>query len=246
MHALTETNRFATFFWAVYDEKDRQLTWVNAGHNAPMLLRASGALERLPAGGPPLGALPGAVYRQATTALAPGDVLVIFTDGVTEAASPADEEFGEARLEEILRRHAGSPVGSLCQRIVAAVEAFEAGLPQQDDITVVAGAGSDPVGARSLKGDLSRVGLEPGTTSGHTSRALTPSSAAGPARRARARPPAAAARRRTRSRSRATTTASASSRAAGTSSAKRRATSAGGTEAASGPRRRESSRRRAR
>lgn len=138
MHALTEINRFATFFWAVYDETARTLTWVNAGHNAPMLLRASGALERLAASGPPLGALPAARYRQSTTALSPGDLLIVFTDGVTEAASPSEEEFGEARLEQILREHAGSRVGSLCERIVEAVAAFEAGFPQQDDITVVA------------------------------------------------------------------------------------------------------------
>ena len=103
-----------------------------------MLLRATGALERLRASGPPLGALPTASYRQATTALAPGDVLIVFTDGVTEAANLEDEEFGESRLEGILRENAGSTVGTLCERIVAAVQAFEAGLPQQDDITVVA------------------------------------------------------------------------------------------------------------
>ncbi len=138
MHALTEANRFVTFFWAVFDENARTLTWVNAGHNAPMLLRATGDLERLRASGPPLGAIAGAAYRQATTALLPGDLLVIFTDGVTEAANTAEEEFGEARLERILHDNAGSSVGTVCQRIVDAVEAFEAGLPQLDDITVVA------------------------------------------------------------------------------------------------------------
>jgi len=138
MYALTESNRFATFFWAVFDERSRTLMWVNAGHNAPMLLRATGALERLPASGPPLGALPAASYRQATTALAPGDLLIVFTDGVTEAANTAGEEFGETRLEQLLRDQAGSTVGSLCQRIVDAVQDFEAGLPQMDDITVVA------------------------------------------------------------------------------------------------------------
>jgi serine phosphatase RsbU (regulator of sigma subunit) len=138
MHALTETNRFATFFWAVFDENARTLTWVNAGHNAPMLLRATGILERLPASGPPVGALPEASYLQSTTELSPGDLLIVFTDGVTEAASPSDEEFGEARLEKLLRDHSGSSVGSLCQRIVDTVQDFEAGLPQLDDITVVA------------------------------------------------------------------------------------------------------------
>jgi serine phosphatase RsbU (regulator of sigma subunit) len=137
LHALTEPNRFATFFWAVFDETPRALTWVNAGHNAPMLLRASGGVERLAPSGPPLGALPAAAYRQATTALFPGDVLVIFTDGVTEAVDTAQEEFGEARLEGLLRDNGREDAAALCNRIVAAVRAFEAGAPQNDDITLV-------------------------------------------------------------------------------------------------------------
>ncbi len=137
LHALTEANRFATFFWAVFDEKARALTWVNAGHNAPMLVRASGAVERLSPSGPPLGAFARADYREATTALSRGDLLVVFTDGVTEAVDPAEEEFGEARLERLLREAEGESVGALCDRIVAAVRVFEAGAPQNDDITLV-------------------------------------------------------------------------------------------------------------
>ena len=137
LHVLTERNRFATFFWAVFDEKARALTWVNAGHNAPMLVRASGAVERLSPSGAPLGAFARADYRQATTALSPGDLLVVFTDGVTEAVDPDEVEFGEARLERLLREAEGESVGALCDRIVAAVRAFEAGAPQNDDITLV-------------------------------------------------------------------------------------------------------------
>jgi sigma-B regulation protein RsbU (phosphoserine phosphatase) len=137
LHALTEPNRFATFFWAVFDESPRALTWVNAGHNAPMLLRAAGRLERLEPSGPPLGALARASYREATTELAPGDVLVIFTDGVTEAVDTAEVEFGEARLEELLRDDGREDASALCDRILAAVRAFEAGAPQNDDITLV-------------------------------------------------------------------------------------------------------------
>jgi sigma-B regulation protein RsbU (phosphoserine phosphatase) len=137
LHALTESNRFATFFWATYDERERALTWVNAGHNAPMLLRGSGDIERLPASGPPLGALPRAAYRPATTVLAAGDLLVVFTDGVIEAVDAAGQEFGDARLERLLRDHGSETVGELCDRIVAAVRAFEDGAPQNDDITLV-------------------------------------------------------------------------------------------------------------
>jgi serine phosphatase RsbU (regulator of sigma subunit) len=137
LYALTERNRFTTFFWAVWEESSRSLTWVNAGHNAPMLLRASGTIERLPPSGPPLGALPGAAYRDATIALAPGDLLVVFTDGVTEAVDAADTEFGEARLEALLRRDGDRSAAATCDRIIAAVRQFEAGAPQNDDITLV-------------------------------------------------------------------------------------------------------------
>ena len=137
LYALTERNRFTTFFWAVWDEASRALTWINAGHNAPMLLRVSGKVERLSPSGPPLGALPGTAYREETTALAPGDVLVVFTDGVTEAVDGADREFGEGRLEAILRDNGTESAGALCDRIVSAVREFEAGAPQNDDITLV-------------------------------------------------------------------------------------------------------------
>jgi sigma-B regulation protein RsbU (phosphoserine phosphatase) len=137
LYALTERNRFTTFFWAVFDERQRSLTWVNAGHNAPMLMRAAGDVERLRASGPPLGAVPGAAYRQATTALAPGDILVVFTDGVTEAVDSAEAEFGEPRLERLLRANDHESAGEICDRILAAVRAFEAGVPQNDDITLV-------------------------------------------------------------------------------------------------------------
>jgi serine phosphatase RsbU (regulator of sigma subunit) len=143
LHGLTEPNRFATFFWGVYDATRRALTWVNAGHNAPMLVRATGAIERLRPSGPPLGALPGATYRQESTVLEPGDILVIFTDGVTEAAGAREEEYGEERLERVLRQGAERPLAaagtaaSVCERIVEAVRAFENGAPQQDDITLV-------------------------------------------------------------------------------------------------------------
>ncbi len=137
IHALTDSNRFATFFWAIFDEARRGLTYVNAGHNPPMLLRASGALERLTAGGPPLGVFADSRYRQDSVTFGAGDLLVVFSDGITEAPDAADEEFGEPRLERLLRDRANLSAGALCNAVLAAVGAFQAGTAQVDDMTVV-------------------------------------------------------------------------------------------------------------
>jgi sigma-B regulation protein RsbU (phosphoserine phosphatase) len=137
IHALTDPNRFATFFWAVFEEAGHALTYVNAGHNPPMLLRRSGTLERLRTGGPPLGVFADSRYEQASTTLGPGDVLLVFSDGITEAPAANEEEFGEARLERVLRDRSALPAAELCNTIIAAVLAYQDGTPQQDDMTVV-------------------------------------------------------------------------------------------------------------
>ena len=137
MCALTDPTRFATWFWAVFDEPARTLTYVNAGHNPPMLLRRDGSLQRLKIGGPPLGVFAETSYRKDTVALASGDLLVIFTDGITEAPNAAEEEFGDARLEAFVRAHAGATPEQLCRGLLGAVDAFQAGEPQQDDMTLV-------------------------------------------------------------------------------------------------------------
>jgi len=139
IHSLTARNRFATLFWGVFDEKRRALAYVNAGHNPPMLLRGNGAIERLWTGGPPLGILgEAASYESGTVTLSPGDLLLIFTDGVTEAANGANEQFGDERLERVLRDAASQPVAGVCESVLAAVASFEDGQPQNDDITLVA------------------------------------------------------------------------------------------------------------
>ena len=137
MCALTEPTRFATWFWSVFDERARTLTYVNAGHNPPMLLRRDGSLQRLTLGGPPLGVFAEAAYRKDAVALSPGDLLVIFTDGITEAPNAAEEEFGDARLEDFVRAHADDSPEQLCRGVLQAVDAFQAGEPQQDDMTLV-------------------------------------------------------------------------------------------------------------
>ena len=137
MCALTEPTRFATLFWGVFDEQKRTLAYVNAGHNPPLLFRGGGVVERLVAGGRPLGVFPNSEYHMGRVTLASGDLLIVYTDGVTEAPDADEQEFGEARLREYVRSHADRPVDELCGGILGAVDAFRNGQPQQDDMTLV-------------------------------------------------------------------------------------------------------------
>jgi sigma-B regulation protein RsbU (phosphoserine phosphatase) len=134
----TPSNRYATFFYAQYYSSERRLTYVNAGHNAPMLLRAAGGpVERLDTGGTVIGSFPSVVYEQGTLTLEPGDLLVAFTDGVSEAQNASDEEFGDERLLQTIERGRQVDAVELIRRIVASVDAFAAGAPQFDDLTLV-------------------------------------------------------------------------------------------------------------
>ena len=138
MCALTEPTRFATLFWGVFDERRRALAYVNAGHNPPLLFReAGGAVERLSSGGRPLGVFPSSEYRAGRVTLGSGDVLVIYTDGITEAPDADEREFGETRLQEYVRAHSGRPVDEIRRGILEAVAAFQDGRPPEDDMTLV-------------------------------------------------------------------------------------------------------------
>src|ERR1017187_5287410 len=112
LYRSTGPNSYATFFYAQLDQQTRELHYVNAGHNAPYLLRAGGdsPVEELTTGGTIIGMFPKTSYEEGTLALHAGDVLIVFSDGVTEALNPADEEFGEDRLKALLRQVAALPV----------------------------------------------------------------------------------------------------------------------------------------
>ena len=127
--------RFTTAFIAEYDPATRFLTYVNAGHNPPVLRRQSGALERLEAGGIPLGILEHTPYAAGSAVLQSGDWLVIFTDGVVEAENDKGEEYGEQRLLFIVHSGAQLTTGQLLQSLTADLDRFVAGAPQHDDIT---------------------------------------------------------------------------------------------------------------
>jgi phosphoserine phosphatase RsbU/P len=127
--------RFTTAFFTELDPASRTLTSINAGHNAPILRRTSGAIERLEAGGLPLGIRSGASYESASTTLHPGDLLVVFTDGVVEAENEKQEEFGEPRLLGLVSgMHAGRAAQSL-QAVMGSLDAFVGSARQHDDIT---------------------------------------------------------------------------------------------------------------
>ncbi len=129
--------RFTTAFLAEYDPDRRTLTYVNAGHNAPILRRKSGAIERLETGGIPLGILEATPYLSASVTLAPDDWLAIFTDGVIEAENDQQEEFGEDRFLYGLHAGANLTPATLLQSLLASIDAFVGNAPQHDDVTFV-------------------------------------------------------------------------------------------------------------
>ena len=136
LYAASPINRYATFFYGRYESSNRLFTYVNAGHNAPMLLRGR-ELSRLETGGPPVGLLPQAVYESGTVELASGDLLVLFTDGITEANNAAEEEWGEHELAEALTRMHGRVAEEIVSELFQAADVFAAGAPQHDDMTAV-------------------------------------------------------------------------------------------------------------
>ena len=128
-------SRFATVVYGALG-RDGQLTYCNAGHNPPVLL-GRGGVRRLETGGLILGLFPQAIYEQETLALEPGDLLTIFSDGVTEALDAAGEEFGEERLLACLDANRQSRPPEVLERLLSAVRGFMAGAPQHDDVTAL-------------------------------------------------------------------------------------------------------------
>lgn len=127
--------RFTTAFIAEYDPASRRLKYVNAGHNNPMLRRRSGSIERLEAGGMPLGVMEIASYDSGERVLEPGDWLAIFTDGVVEAEDLQQQEYGEMRLISILQTGANATPSLLLNNILADLDRFVGNAPQHDDVT---------------------------------------------------------------------------------------------------------------
>jgi sigma-B regulation protein RsbU (phosphoserine phosphatase) len=136
VYEASASNRYATFFFASYDPATRTLECVNAGHNPPVVLRGDEAI-RLEAGGPVVGLLPFAPYTEQAMVLEPGDVLLLYTDGISEAMTKEDEEWGEERMIVAARAALHRPASEVLDTIFAAADAFTAGAPQHDDMTLL-------------------------------------------------------------------------------------------------------------
>jgi phosphoserine phosphatase RsbU/P len=135
---ITDGATYVTFFYALYDPAAQRLTYVNGGHNAPLVATADGETLTLGATGLPLGILPDTLYEEESVPLRPGDLLLAYTDGVTESQDGQGEEFGEDRLHALVSALAGSSADAVREAVVDAVQSWSAGTPPHDDLTVVA------------------------------------------------------------------------------------------------------------
>ncbi|HUI40810.1 MAG TPA: SpoIIE family protein phosphatase [Terriglobia bacterium] len=139
-HESTADESYATLFFGDYSDEHRVLRYANCGHNPPFLMRADGSVERLAATATVIGLFDDWACPIRETRLNPGDTLVVYTDGVTEAANAAGDEFGEDRLVEIVRAERHRPAQQLMEAISTAVRQFSAG-EQADDVTLVVARG---------------------------------------------------------------------------------------------------------
>jgi PAS domain S-box-containing protein len=134
----SKSGMFVTLFYGILSEKNRTLTYVNAGHNSPLVFRCSdGSMEELLPTGIILGAVENREYTSRTIGIGTGDIVVLYTDGVTEATNSSSEMFGEERLQTIIRQNALLPSHAILEKILASVETFTRGEPQFDDITLM-------------------------------------------------------------------------------------------------------------
>jgi serine phosphatase RsbU (regulator of sigma subunit) len=133
----TPSNRFVTLFYAALNPADGQFSYINAGHNSPLIVRADGQVKQLDSGGLPLGLLPMASYDEEQLQLGPGDIFVAYSDGVSEALNPTEEEFGLERLQEVVAANRHESAAALRDKIEAALSQWADGTPANDDITLV-------------------------------------------------------------------------------------------------------------
>jgi sigma-B regulation protein RsbU (phosphoserine phosphatase) len=137
MHRSTDVEKFATLFYGVLCARDHEIAFVNAGHEAPLVFAHDGGVTRLETGGLALGVIDDFPYTQDTLTFARGDVMIIYSDGVTDATNRMAEPFGLERLTSVVRDHRDHPAAVVVGSVIAAVEDHAGGTPQLDDITVV-------------------------------------------------------------------------------------------------------------
>jgi sigma-B regulation protein RsbU (phosphoserine phosphatase) len=131
------SNKFLTLFYGELDPKTGTLSYSNGGHNAPIFVRRSGEVERLDKGGLPIGMMQSVVYQEASVAFEPGDVLVIYSDGITESINEKEEEFEEERLIEVVKDNLGRSASGIRDRIDEALSRFVGTTAPVDDMTLM-------------------------------------------------------------------------------------------------------------
>lgn len=135
---MLSANQFISFFVVELEPAEGVLSYVNAGHNPPIMVRASGEVERLPGSGPVLGVVPGAAYPAREIRIAPGDTLLLYSDGATESRNPGEEEFGEDRLVRCLKEVTSLKTGAGLARLKESILGFcGTSVPTYDDITLL-------------------------------------------------------------------------------------------------------------
>ncbi|HET9098891.1 MAG TPA: SpoIIE family protein phosphatase [Acidobacteriaceae bacterium] len=147
VYEASASNRYATFFFATYNMHTRELIYVNAGHNAPFLLRRDGShvqVERLEAGGPVIGLLAFAKYEEQRCVLQPGDLLLAYTDGISEAMTEHEEEWGEDRMLLAAESLPDGTAQQVLQHLFAEADRFTGNAPQFDDMTLLVLKLQDP------------------------------------------------------------------------------------------------------
>ncbi len=137
LYESTSEGNYVTFFYAVINTEKNRLIYTNAGHNAPILLRANGVLEHLDVGGIVIGFQTDFQYKQEEVEFNPGDILLLYTDGITEAMDGNGEEFGETRLCKVLKRNREKSVVEIRDAVIRSVQRFSGRRIQEDDMTLL-------------------------------------------------------------------------------------------------------------
>jgi len=137
LYATTPSNRYATAFQMIYEASSGACRWINCGHTDGIIVRADGSVEMLACNGIALGLFPARTYDEEPAQLRAGDLLAIYSDGVTDAQNEAEEEFGTDRLVEVLSKHKESAAVEVVDRVFEAIDAYAGNAPQFDDITMM-------------------------------------------------------------------------------------------------------------
>lgn len=130
-------NKFATVFYGIIDTAQNKINYCNAGHNNPLLFSADGNIKELDTGGIVVGIMPSAPFDEGSVSLKPGDTLLIFSDGITEAMNSNEDEFGDEKLIRLIKENLNEPAERIIEIVFQEVKNFTGNIPQSDDMTLV-------------------------------------------------------------------------------------------------------------